>query len=82
MGYSPWGHKESDTTEQLSAAQHVNVPSYKKEQLTHNGENFSHQNSRASNSVMKSGPHFSEDLRRVSCQQPGKVLGREQMELP
>ena len=22
VGYSPWGHKESDTTEQLSAAQH------------------------------------------------------------
>ena len=22
MGYSPWGHKESDTTEQLSAAQY------------------------------------------------------------
>ena len=21
-GYSPWGHKESDTTEQLSAGQH------------------------------------------------------------
>ena len=21
-GYSPWGHKESDTTEQLSTAQH------------------------------------------------------------
>ena len=21
MGYSPWGHKESDTTEQLSTAQ-------------------------------------------------------------
>ena len=39
-------------------------------------------NSRASSSVMKSGPHFSDDLRRVSCQQPGKVLGCEQMELP
>jgi len=22
VGYSPWGHKESDTTEQLSTAQH------------------------------------------------------------
>ena len=22
MGYSPWGHKESDTTERLSTAQH------------------------------------------------------------
>ena len=22
MGYSPWGHKESDTTKQLSTAQH------------------------------------------------------------
>ena len=22
-GYSPWGHKESDTTKQLSTAQHV-----------------------------------------------------------
>ena len=22
MGYSPWGYKESDTTEQLSTAQH------------------------------------------------------------
>ena len=25
MGYSPWGHKESDTTERLSPAQHSNV---------------------------------------------------------
>ena len=23
LGYSPWGHKESDTTEQLSTAQHI-----------------------------------------------------------
>ena len=23
VGYSPWGHKESDKTEQLSTAQHV-----------------------------------------------------------
>ena len=23
MGYSPWGHKESDTTKQLSTAQHT-----------------------------------------------------------
>ena len=23
MNYSPWGHKESDTTEQLSTAQHM-----------------------------------------------------------
>ena len=32
-GYSPWGHKESDTTEQLSTAQHskymyVSIPTY------------------------------------------------------
>ena len=26
MGYSPWGWKESDTTEQLSTAQHKYVP--------------------------------------------------------
>ena len=25
MGYSPWGHKESDTTERLSTAQLVNM---------------------------------------------------------
>ena len=25
--YSPWGHKESDTTEQLSTAQHSNLGS-------------------------------------------------------
>ena len=25
VGYSPWGHKESDTTEQLSTAQLMNV---------------------------------------------------------
>ena len=24
-GYSPWGHKESDTTEQLSTAQHITI---------------------------------------------------------
>ena len=23
MGYSPWGHKGSDTTERLSTAQHI-----------------------------------------------------------
>ena len=23
VGYSPWGHKESDTTERLSTAQHI-----------------------------------------------------------
>ena len=27
VGYSPWGHKESDTTEQLSTAQHSNLGS-------------------------------------------------------
>ena len=25
VGYSPWGHKESDTTEQLSTAQHITI---------------------------------------------------------
>ena len=25
VGYSPWGHKKSDTTERLSTAQHINV---------------------------------------------------------
>ena len=75
------GHKESDMTERLSTARHVKVQSYKNEQLTHNGENFTHQNPRASSSVMRSGPHFSKDLRRVSYQQPGKVLEHEQMEL-
>ena len=23
VGYSPWGHKESDTTERLNTAQHI-----------------------------------------------------------
>ena len=27
MGYSPWGHKELDTTEQLTTAQHI--PQYR-----------------------------------------------------
>ena len=27
MGYSPWGRKESDTTEQLTTAQHI--PQYR-----------------------------------------------------
>ena len=25
MGYSPWGHKELDTTEQLSQTYHTNI---------------------------------------------------------
>ena len=28
MGYSPWGHKELDTTEQLSTAQHSTELTY------------------------------------------------------
>ena len=29
-GYSPWGHKESDMTKRLSAAQQTNIPNYRR----------------------------------------------------
>ena len=36
MGYSPWGCKESDTTEQLSRAQHLNAQASLVAQLVKN----------------------------------------------
>ena len=36
-GYSPWGHKESDTTEQLSTAHNTDT---KKKTLTAGGESM------------------------------------------
>ena len=38
-GYSPWGHKESDTTEQISIAQHnIKRPEKDKSDTNKNGE--------------------------------------------
>ena len=34
MGYSPWGHKESDTTEQLSTHTHIQPNKLTKEDIS------------------------------------------------
>ena len=38
VGYSPWGHKESDITEQLSTAQRISLERCRRNGHCHSGE--------------------------------------------